>query len=96
MKNNLPKVFQNPLNKKINNQKECYYSKNNEDRNDNLVKYKIKEILKPSNFIYKKDVVITTSKGSFNKTIIGYTQSKLLTKDNEVIDIKDIIDIKNN
>ena len=92
MKNNLPKVFANPVNKKISNQKDYYYGGG--ERNSIPVKKKLSDILNPRKFIYKKDVVITTSKGKFNKTIIGYTRTKLLTKDNQVINIDDILDIE--
>ncbi len=92
MDKNLPRVFANPLSKKINNQKEFFYGNN--IRNNTLVSEKLAKIFKPSNFIYKKDVVITTSKGVFNKTIIGYTKNKLLTKDNQAININDILDIE--
>ena len=44
-------------------------------------------------FVYKKDVEITTDEGKIIKTIIGRTGSSLLTINNEIINFSKIKDI---
>lgn len=93
MNEKLPKVNTFPLTKKINNQKELFYGKE-EVRKDNIpISIKINKIFNSPSYVYKKEVTVVTSTNTFNKTIIGKTSNYLLTKDNSKINIKDIIDI---
>ena len=54
---------------------------------------KINQIFGSSRYVYKADVVITTKNGAFNKKIIGRNRHELITMDNEVIPINEILDI---
>lgn len=54
---------------------------------------KIYEILNSKDYIYKADVVIVFKDKTVSKRIIGRFKNKLITMDNEYIDIADIIDI---
>ncbi len=97
MKKDLPNVYPVPVDKKINNDQTVYYS--NEERmpkhDDNLsLESKINRIFNSSSYIYKKDVIIKTRNGNFNKTLVGRTEDSLLTMDNEKVKINDIIDIQ--
>ena len=95
MKKILPKVFANSIDKKLTNQDRLYYGKESvRSSNDSIpIPIKINKIFASPNYIYKKEVVITTSSTTLNKTIIGKTGKYLLTSDNSKILIDDIIDI---
>lgn len=109
MNKKIPKVFQNKINKNINNNNKYYYSANR-NTNDNIVKEDVnKEITKPKNinkkineifssptYVYKANVEITTKDSTITTKIIGRNKSYLITMDNKTIKIDDIIDIKQN
>ncbi len=97
MDKKLPGVFANPLNKKINNSQETIIVHNNNkifEKNNLTVDTKIKRIFNSPNYVYKSIVIIEDDNGISEKTIIGRTSNSLITKDNELINIKDIKDIK--
>lgn len=89
----LPKVFANPINKKINNNKVFSYGKLMEDRNSIDVREKIDKIFKNNDMIYSIDCIILLKTGQEKHTIIGKTDNNLVTKTQNTIPIKDIIDI---
>ncbi len=94
---NNEKVFVNRIDKKIHNNEEVYYSK--EERKKDVKKItknvyqKINDIFTSKNYIYKADVVIVTKDSTLNKTIIGKNKNHLITIDNELIPISEIVDI---
>ena len=102
MEKKLPKVFANKIDKNLNNNETVYYNKNEErkiEEKDPLssiltVNQKINQIFSSARYVYKADVVITTKNGKLNKRIIGRNRNELITMDNEVINIDDIIDIE--
>lgn len=111
MKKNLPKVFQNTINKELKNNESIYYSlsKNNDlvinknEKNDyeeivnnSNIEKKINDIFTSSNYVYKAKVDIKTSNSTINTRIIGRNKEYIITFDNKKIPIKDIIDIKEN
>ena len=94
----LPKVFQNNINKKFDNNKSVYYSstdtreeKSNENKN---IIQKINEIFSSPNYVYKANVEITLKDKKVTKRIIGRNKNFIITMDNSLIPISDIIDIK--
>ena len=94
-----PKVFANPINKKLNNSQELFYSSNKqnfkeEKRNYNDISKKINNIFSSSNHVYKSRVLITTNSNDITCDIVGQTNSSLLTLDGQIIKISDILDIK--
>ena len=99
-----PKVFAAKINKKLENNNRYSITRANEekivDRIDKKIKYeksidqKIREIFNSVNYIYKADVEITLKDKVITKKIIGKNRKQIVTIDNEVIDIDDIIDIK--
>ena len=95
MNNELPKVFANKINKEINNSQDVYSSLeiNNTVVNEHNISKKINDIFSDLNFVYKKEVTIVTKEKKVIKTIVGINGNKLLTMDNENIDISTIIDI---
>lgn len=96
----LPSVYPVPMKKKIANNNEMYYSKDEgsrmiKDEDHSLtLSSKINRIFNAPDFVYKKTVKIVTNKGASEKTIIGRKRGYLLTDTNEAIDINDIIDIQ--
>lgn len=90
----LPKVFQNNIN--VDNNNKFYYSKNrNEVEFDSKTIYqKINEIFSAPNYVYKANVKITTRDNVFNKKIIGRNKDYIITMDNNLIPIKDIVNIE--
>lgn len=94
MKDNL---FVNKFDKEFRNNEKVYYSKgNNIEKNPSKidVKKEINDIFKSNDFVYKADVVITLKDKKIKTTIIARNNSSLITMDNEIIKISDIIDIK--
>lgn len=61
--------------------------------NEKNVNQKINSIFTSSRYIYKADVDIKTKDGVISKRIIGRNSTHLITIDNELISITDIIDI---
>ena len=102
MEKKLPKVFANKIDKELKNNKTVYYNKNEErkiEEKDPLssiltVNQKINQIFSSARYVYKADVIITTKNGKLNKRIIGRNRNELITMDNEVININDILDIE--
>ena len=88
------KVFENYIDRKINNNEEVYYSKDvKEDSDTKSVYQKINDIFTSRDYVYKADVIIKTKNDTLNRTIIGRNKSYLITMTNELIPISDIIDI---
>ncbi len=90
-----PKVFANKINKKINNNETCFKS------NGEIVSFpkgdinkKIRDIFNSSSYLYRANVVITFKNGEVTKKIIGKNNNQLITIDNELIPIDDILDIR--
>lgn len=94
----LPKVYQNKNIGNINNDQEYFYSLNNHSiskhkNNKEDINVKINRLFQSQKFIYKIKVIVVTSHGETETTIIGKTMNDLITLDNDLIPINDIIDI---
>ena len=86
----LPKVYVSPIDKDLQNNKQLFYSKlSEESQNTKSVIQKINDIFHSRNFVYKKDVLVTTKNGSKVIPLVGRT-----SLDKEKILISDIIEIK--
>ena len=101
MKDKLPKVFANPFSKQVSNNERVYHVKENDFKKEEkknvtieTVNSKVNSLFKSSKYVYKIDVEITTADGILKKRIIGKNKNNLITLDNEMIAINDIIDIK--
>lgn len=93
--NKLPKVFANPINKKINNYQDLYYSNRSIKRlNAKDINKKVNEIFGSLNHVYKSRVRITLNDNITEEVIVGKTSMYLLTIDNKKIKITDILDIE--
>ena len=100
----LPRVFANKIDKEMNNNRTHSVS-NNEEKQEEVKEYKgirigkninqkINDIFASPSYVYKADVIITTSEGEFTKRIIGKNGNNLITMDNELISIDNIKDIR--
>ena len=93
-----PKVFANPINKKINNSQELFYEsrgfKNEQYYSTNDIIKKINDIFNSNNHVYKSKVLIKTNNETITCELIGKTSNSLLTLDGNTIRINDILDIK--
>lgn len=106
MEKKLPKVFANKVEGKSGNNEDLYYShgkvESHEDRasktlsplKEKNVNQKINEIFSSNSYIYKADVKITLKSGTVNKRIVGRNTTHLITIDNELIPITDVVDIE--
>lgn len=96
MNNDLPGVYANRIDKKLNNTQELYYADGHkEERHDSRsVDKKIHDIFNSANYVYKSNVRITLNNKTVNKTIVGKNNNYLLTMDNDSINISDILDIE--
>ena len=92
----LPKVFHNKIDKKFNNNDTVFYSndKREEVIDKRSIQQKINDIFSSPNYVYKANVDITLKDKKITKRIIGRNKEFIITMDNDLIPINDIIDIK--
>lgn len=94
----LPKVFHNKIDKKFDNNRSVFYSNNTyeEDRSvdTRTILQKINEIFSSPNYVYKANVEITLKDKKVTKRIIGRNKNYIITMDNDLIPISDIVDIR--
>ena len=104
--NKLPKVYVNKISSKNVNNEQVFYSNDVSGVNDVsktldssnvvnnlLVQKKINDIFNSPNFVYKVNVILTLKDGKREETLIAKTNDGVLTIDNRVIPIKDILGI---
>ena len=93
--NKLPNVFASPINKKLHNYQDIYRSDREvKSYNPKDINKKINEIFGSLNHVYKSKVRITMADGVKEEEIVGKTSINLLTIDNKLIKITDILDIE--
>ncbi len=102
MNKKIPKVFANKVDKYAGNNERVFYSEknNNITLNSDDSKYetkniyqKINDIFNSPNYIYKADVEIKLKDKVVSKRIVGKNMTHLITMENELIPISDILDI---
>jgi len=106
MNKKLPNLYVNRIEKKLLNNDTVFYSALNKEKeivkpsasvdiDIQSIEDKIDELFKSSNYVYKMNVTLTLKDNSvINKDVIGQVDNKLITIDEELIDINDIKDIK--
>ncbi len=96
MEKNLPRVYANPINKALSNNKDIFYSGENETRSINTIDVtkKINEIFASKTHVYKSKVRIKTNNDTTEEVIVGRTGAYLLTLSGAKISIPNIIDIE--
>lgn len=88
MKKELPKLYKGNVSN-TSNRNVAYGLKEKEEN----VEDKINKLFR-QNEIYRQDVIFKTNKKDYNTKIIGRTKDHIITLENEVIKIKDIIKIE--
>ena len=97
----IPEIYVNKINKKIDNNKEVFYSYKDTDEiieepkrlDEYTLQRKINELFRSNDFIYKKKFHIKTINEEKDYIIISKSYDYLLTIDGTKIMIKDIIEI---
>lgn len=92
----LPRVFANPIDKNINNNRNFSYGKledNSEIYDPVKVQEKINKLFKSDGTVYSIDCEITFDGYKKKYTIIGKTTNNLVTRNQKLIPINEIKDI---
>ena len=87
----LPKIYQNNIFKKINNNKEMVFADDKD--NTSLVREQLDKIFSGIGYSYNIPVIIETNNRVYDTSIVTRTKKNIITLDNEVINIKDINNI---
>lgn len=97
----LPKVYQNNINKKITNNKEVCYLKNEtkqQEQKNEINKISIEETLNEIfnglGYSYNIPVKITTTTKVYETNLIAKTKNNLITLDNEIIPMEQVQSIE--
>lgn len=98
MNKELPKMYQNKINKPIRSIQKVYSTINSntnvEVRYPNIsIDKKISDIFNSNDYVYKADVTIITDNEELHKRVIARNNNNLITIDNEYIPINIIRDI---
>ena len=95
----LPKMYQNKINKKISSIQKVYSTFDDRSTQSETIypnvsiAKKIDTIFKPYDYVYKADVFIKTHNETIKRRIVARTKNDLITIDNEYIPISTIRDI---
>lgn len=106
MEKKLPGIYANKVDKSRGNNAKVAYGASTEkreeskkDRQSNAstsgmnINQKLHNIFNSTRYVYKADVTIVTKNETLNRKIIGQNNTHLITIDNELIPISDIVDI---
>ncbi len=106
MEKKLPKVFANKVDKNAGNNENVFYSDHESITTDNgknierditlpkkNINQKLNDIFNSPSYIYKADVVIKLKDRTITKRIVGRNSTHLITMENELIPLSDIVDI---
>ena len=92
----LPKIYQNKIDKNIfNNKERCYVETRNyiEETNEES-NISLDEVFSGLGYSYNISLIIKTKEKEYNTSLIAKTKKNIITIDNEVIPIDEIISIK--
>lgn len=95
----LPKVYQNEFSKKITNNKTVCYLKEEKEglrslkSSNTTVEDQLNTIFNGIGYSYNIPVIIKTSNKVYETSLVAKTKNNVVTLDNEVIPISDILDI---
>lgn len=90
----LPKLYKNENSKPLDNNKKYCYLKEEKEDNRNSIDEKIYNIFNGIGYSYNIPVRIKTKDKEYNTSLVTKTKNNLITLDNEVIKIEDIISIE--
>lgn len=91
----LPKIYQNNFIKEINNnRKKCYVTIEKEPIIEETSDITLEEIFSGIGYSYNIPIIITTTKQKYITSLIAKTKHNLITIDNDLIPLSDVISIK--
>ncbi len=93
----LPKVFANPIDRSLNNNRSYSYGKLESEkpvRDERAVLAKIDKLFRSENTLYSIDCIIKFESNEEKYTIIGKTNNNLVTRTQKLIPIREIYDIE--
>lgn len=93
----LPKIYQNEITKKIKNNKTvCYLKEEPLDPYTGIptILEKIEQVFSGYGYSYNIPVIIKTTSKTYNTSLIAKTEKHLITLDNDIIPISEIIDFQ--
>ena len=105
MEKELPKMYQNKINKTVNNIQKVYSTIDNKTTSsepamtrsnrykNRSINRKIDDIFNATDYVYKADVTIVTDTETLKKRIVARNKNNLITMENEFIPISIIRDI---
>ena len=102
MEKKLPTVFANKIDKKLENNTTVSVTREDTVREEKEPKMvygkninqKIQDIFSSTKYVYKADVIITLKDKKITKKVVGKNANYLITIDNVLIPISDIVDIE--
>jgi len=99
MNKKLPGIFANKITKKISNNDMVSYATKEEvikkvGKKDININEKLNKLFNANRYAYKIDVLLTTKEGTNHKKVIGRNKTHLITMENELIPIVDVLDIE--
>lgn len=93
----LPKIYQNEINKKINNNKTTCYIKNENTKIESMSNQDISklldEVFSGIGYSYNIPLTIKTKQNIYNTSLIARTKNNIITLDNDTIPLNEIISI---
>ncbi len=87
----LPSIYQNEINRKIKNNREVTYIK---EDNKELINDTINAIFNGTGYVYNIPVIINTKSKTYNTYLVSKTNTIVTTLNNDIIPINDIISIE--
>lgn len=94
----LPEIYKNNINKKISNNKKVCYLKNINEKEEVIENNDIEDVLSKIfsglGYSYNIPVLIETKTNKYETSLITKTKRNLVTIDNDIIPINEIINIK--
>jgi len=91
--NKLPKLYKCQNNLENHNKKCCYIPNRNIIKESNIDE-KIKYILSNSNYLSNISVIIKTKDKEYKTSIVSKVNNRILTLDNNIIPVSEILDIE--
>lgn len=91
----LPKLYKNNFSKPMKNNKEiCYLNREEPLEDKKTVEESLSELFSGMGYSYNIPVSIMTKNKTYNTSIVTRTKQAVLTLENDLIPLKDILDIK--
>ncbi len=90
--NKMPKIFKPDINHKLENNKDVFCSYENDFNESNITRKEVEldDLLKDPYF-FRRDVIIYTKEKVYDTKIAGKMNDKIITLNNDSININDII-----